>query len=119
MKIIGLVCLSVCLVACASAPKPYQVGKGVYPPTATTAPADAKTIPVILDASGCLAYSSESVASHVIDPALAKAITDHRAEQAIHVKASRRSGLQFVDFLFTLGIFGCSYWDLSADLVSG
>jgi hypothetical protein len=66
---------------------------------------------------GCFINSAEYVESDIIAPAIIELIDFNKAIAAVNVKATRDMTPTVMDAIFGAFIWGCSYWNVSGELV--
>jgi hypothetical protein len=113
---------SLLLTGCGSLTPALQSGHGFYSDSATPertkiAVADNNKSKFETDAYGCFALSPGSVENKIIEPAVRKIITEHHAIAAGNIKATRKMTPTITDALTGAFIWGCSYWNVTGDLV--
>lgn len=69
-------------------------------------------------AYGCFANSPDSVDYKIISPAINDLLAKNHAIAAQNVKATRAIGATVLDVITFAWIWGCSYWDITGELVS-
>lgn len=76
-----------------------------------------KTSTMKTEAYGCFALDPAAIDKEIIEPAVKKSIIESNAFAAKNVKARRQMAPTILDALAGAVIWGCSYWDITGDLL--
>ena len=122
MKYILILIIVTINISCGSLNSSLQSGLASYPtgqqiPKSATAKKSIKKSFFTASASGCFANSSESVDLKIITPAINELIAKNHAIAAQNVRATRSIGPTVIDIITFGWIWGCSYWDISGEMI--